>query len=305
MQQRKVAAEYFVDLTTELLHSPEHFCIKVNQLTQDGNQNPAVIVSLATSAALETETTARFTTTMANILKGSLLPLTNRKVDSKLDSKITESRETVRSLIEAYSNIQDKKIATAAAKHQDVQLQESTNWLLVNAVKTFTAFNASLTNLQSALKDCTYALVSQDDKTINSLFQTARARFNEEHQEDLNAFLHDVTSAPEAVKDLKSDYRSNTAVIHLIKNPNQHVRVIKRLRDEHFTEATLLDIFEYKMKYDALQAIIKNQKKSEKHSQSAPTINYQIGVLNNNGTITANSYEQLTAPTTVKQIENE
>ena len=59
------------------------------------------------------------------------------------------------------------------------------------------------------------------------------------------------------------------------------------------------------MKYDALQAIIKNQKKSEKHSQYAPTINYQIGVLNNNGTITANSYEQLTDPTTVKQIENE
>ena len=148
-------------------------------------------------------------------------------------------------------------------------------------------------------------LVSQDDKTIKSIFENSRARFNEEHQEDLNAFLHDVISAPEAVKDLKSDYRSNTAVIHFIKNPDQPVRVIKRLRDEHFTEGTLLDIFEYKMKYDALQAIIKNQKKSEKHSQSAPTINYQIGVLNNNGTITANSYKQLTAPTTVKQIENE
>lgn len=305
MQQRRVAAEYFVDLTTELLHTLEHFCVKVNQLTQDGNQNPAVIVALATAAALETDTTARFATTMVNILKGSLLPLSNSKIEPQLDSKITETRVLVRSLIEAYSNIPEKKIKEVAAAHADATLQESTTWTLVNAVKTFTAFNASLTNLQSALKDCTYALVSQDDKTINSLFQTARARFNEEHQEDLNAFLHDVTSATEAVKDLKSDYRSNTAVIHFIKNPDQPVRVIKRLRDEHFTEATLLDIFEYKMKYDALQAIIKNQKKSEKHSQSAPTINYQIGVLNNNGTITANSYEQLTAPTTVKQIENE
>ena len=89
MQQRKVAAEYFVDLTTELLHTLEHFCIKVNQLTQDGNQNPAVIVTLATAAALETDTTARFATTMVNILKGSLLPLSNSKIEPQLDSKIT------------------------------------------------------------------------------------------------------------------------------------------------------------------------------------------------------------------------
>lgn len=305
MQQRKVAAEYFVDLTKELLHTLEHFCVKVNQLTQDGNQNPAVIVALATAAALETDTTARFSSTMVNILKGSLLPLTNRNINLQLDAKITESREMVRSLIEAYSNIPEKKIKEVASAHTDATLQESTTWNLVNAVKAFTAFNASLTNLQSSLKDCTYALISQDDKTIKSLFETVSTRFNKEHQEDLDAFLHDVTSAPEAVKDLKSDYRSNAAVSHFIKNPDQPVRVIKRLRDEHFIEDTLLDLFEYKMKYDALQAIIKNQKKSEKHSQSAPTINYQIGVLNNNGTINANSYEQLPVSPQTKQIGNE
>lgn len=305
MQQRKVTAEYFVDLTTELFHTLEHFCVKVTQLTQDSNQNPAVIVSLATSAALETDTTARIASTMVSILKTSLLPLTNQQIEPQLDSKITESRELVRSLIEAFSNIPEKKISETASTHTDATLQETTTWHLLKAVKTFTAFNASLTNLQASLKDCAYALVSQTDKTIKSLFDAAVDRFNQEHKEDIHTFLHDITSAQEAVKDLKSDYRSNTAVNTFIKNPEQPVRVIKRLRDEHLTEYALLDLFEYKMKYDALQALIKQQKKSEKSQPSTTTINYQIGTLNNSGTITANSYEQLTAPTSAKQIENE
>ena len=304
MQQRKVAAEYFVDLTTELLHTLEHFCVKVNQLTQDGNQNPAVIVAIATAAALETDTTARFATTMVNILKGSLLPLTNRKVDSKLDSKITKSRETVRSLIEAYSNIQDKKIATAAAKHQDVQLQESTNWLLVNAVKTFTAFNASLTNLQSALKDCTYALICQDDKTIKTLFEQACKHYTEDHKQDLDAFLEDVTSAVEATKDLKNDYRQNAAVGLYIKNPNDPVRVIKRLRDNHTTESEALDLLEFQMKFAALQRLAKEQKSLGRSAQTGnTTIHLQVETLNNSGVINNNTWEGLPQGATPPQIE--
>ncbi len=53
-----------------------------------------------------------------------------------------------------------------------------TFWLLASAMPTLTAFTQSLSSLQVALKDCTYALLGESDTDIKRLFQASSESAN-------------------------------------------------------------------------------------------------------------------------------
>ena len=277
MQQRQKAGEYFADLTDSLSASLDTFISKTNSLMQDGNANPAIFIALAVAAALETDHVAGMASAMTRVLKTALLPLSDRKINKDLEKRLSQSHSLVQNLVSAVGSTTEKQAVEAAQKHQNQQLRESTLWLLASAMPTLTAFTQSLSNLQVALKDCTYALLGESDADIKRLFQASSERYEAEHTVQLESFLQDDLDPAETLRDLKSDYRQNPAVALYIKSSTDIPHIIHKLREQQQTESVLLDLYEYRMKQKALQSRISKQRKKK------AVIN--IEHLTNNGVI--------------------
>ena len=277
MQQRQKAGEYFADLTDSLSSSLDTFISKTNSLMQDGNANPAIFIALAVAAALETDHVAGMASAMTRVLKTALLPLSERKINKDLENRLSQAHNLVQNLVSAVGSTTEKQAVEAARKHQNQQLRESTLWLLASAMPTLTAFTQSLSNLQVALKDCTYALLGESDADIKRLFQVSADRYEAEHTAQLDSFLQEDLDPAETLRDLKSDYRQNPAVALYIKSSTDIPHIIHKLREQQQTESVLLDLYEYRMKQKALQPRISKQRKKK------AVIN--IEHLTNNGVI--------------------
>lgn len=277
MQQRQKAGEYFADLTDSLSASLDTFISKTNSLMQDGNANPAIFIALAVAAALETDHVAGMASAMTRVLQTALLPLSDRKINKDLEKRLSQSHSLVQNLVSAVGSTTEKQAVEAAQKHQNQQLRESTLWLLASAMPTLTAFTQSLSNLQVALKDCTYALLGESDADIKRLFQVSADRYEAEHTAQLESFLQEDLDPAETLRDLKSDYRQNPAVALYIKSSTDIPHIIHKLREQQQTESVLLDLYEYRMKQKALQSRISKQRKKK------AVIN--IEHLTNNGVI--------------------
>lgn len=277
MQQRQKAGEYFADLTDSLSASLDTFINKTNSLMQDGNANPAIFIALAVAAALETDYVAGMASAMTRVLKTALLPLSDRKINKDLEKRLSQSHSLVQNLVSAVGSTTEKQAVEAAQKHQNQQLRESTLWLLASAMPTLTAFTQSLSNLQVALRDCTYALLGESDADIKRLFQASSERYEAEHTVQLESFLQEDLDPAETLRDLKSDYRQNPAVALYIKSSTDIPHIIHKLREQQQTESVLLDLYEYRMKQKALQSRISKQRKKK------AVIN--IEHLTNNGVI--------------------
>lgn len=277
MLQRQKAGEYFADLTDSLSASLDTFINKTNSLMQDGNANPAIFIALAVAAALETDHVAGMASAMTRVLKTALLPLSDRKINKDLEKRLSQSHSLVQNLVSAVGSTTEKQAVEAAQKHQNQQLRESTLWLLASAMPTLTAFTQSLSNLQVALKDCTYALLGESDADIKRLFQVSADRYEAEHTAQLESFLQEDLDPAETLRDLKSDYRQNPAVALYIKSSTDIPHIIHKLREQQQTESVLLDLYEYRMKQKALQSRISKQRKKK------AVIN--IEHLTNNGVI--------------------
>ena len=277
MQQRQKAGEYFADLTDSLSASLDTFITKTNSLMEDGNANPAIFIALAVAAALETDYVAGMASAMSRVLKTALLPLSDRKINKDLEKRLSQSHSLVQNLVSAVGSTTEKQAVEAARKHQNQQLRESTFWLLASAMPTLTAFTQSLSNLQVALKDCTYALLGESDADIKRLFQASSERYEAEHTAQLESFLQEDLDPAETLRDLKSDYRQNPAVALYIKSSTDIPHIIHKLREQQQTESVLLDLYEYRMKQKALQSRISKQRKKK------AVIN--IEHLTNNGVI--------------------
>lgn len=277
MLQRQKAGEYFADLTDSLSASLDTFISKTNSLMQDGNANPAIFIALAVAAALETDHVACMASAMSRVLKTALLPLSDRKINKDLENRLSQSHSLVQNLVSAVGSTTEKQVFEAAQKHQNQQLRESTLWLLASAMPTLTAFTQSLSNLQVALKDCTYALLGESDADIKRLFQASSERYEAEHTAQLESFLQEDLDPAETLRDLKSDYRQNPAVALYIKSSTDIPHIIHKLREQQQTESVLLDLYEYRMKQKALQSRISKQRKKK------AVIN--IEHLTNNGVI--------------------
>lgn len=277
MQQRQKAGEYFADLTDSLSVSLDTFISKTNSLMQDGNANPAIFIALAVAAALETDHVAGMASAMSRVLKTALLPLSERKINKDLEKRLSQAHNLVQNLVSAVGSTTEKQAVEAARKHQNQQLRESTFWLLASAMPTLTAFTQSLSNLQVALKDCTYALLGESDADIKRLFQASSERYEAEHTAQLESFLQEDLDPAETLRDLKSDYRQNPAVALYIKSSTDIPHIIHKLREQQQTESVLLDLYEYRMKQKALQSRISKQRKKK------AVIN--IEHLTNNGVI--------------------
>ena len=277
MQQRQKAGEYFADLTDSLSASLDTFITKTNSLMEDGNANPAIFIALAFAAALETDHVAGMASAMSRVLKTALLPLSDRKINKDLEKRLSQSHSLVQNLVSAVGSTTEKQAVEAARKHQNQQLRESTFWLLASAMPTLTAFTQSLSNLQVALKDCTYALLGESDADIKRLFQASSERYEAEHTAQLESFLQEDLDPAETLRDLKSDYRQNPAVALYIKSSTDIPHIIHKLREQQQTESVLLDLYEYRMKQKALQSRISKQRKKK------AVIN--IEHLTNNGVI--------------------
>ena len=277
MQQRQKAGEYFADLTDSLSASLDTFINKTNSLMQDGNANPAIFIALAVAAALETDHVAGMASAMSRVLKTALLPLSERKINKDLEKRLSQAHNLVQNLVSAVGSTTEKQAVEASRKHQNQQLRESTFWLLASAMPTLTAFTQSLSNLQVALKDCTYALLGESDADIKRLFQASSERYEAEHTAQLESFLQEDLDPAETLRDLKSDYRQNPAVALYIKSSTDIPHIIHKLREQQQTESVLLDLYEYRMKQKALQSRISKQRKKK------AVIN--IEHLTNNGVI--------------------
>lgn len=277
MLQRQKAGEYFADLTDSLSASLDTFINKTNSLMQDGNANPAIFIALAVAAALETDHVAGMASAMTRVLKTALLPLSDRKINKDLEKRLSQSHSLVQNLVSAVGSTTEKQAVEAAQKHQNQQLRESTLWLLASAMPTLTAFTQSISNLQVALKDCTYALLGESDADIKRLFQVSADRYEAEHTAQLDSFLKEDLDPAETLRDLKSDYRQNPAVALYIKSSTDIPHIIHKLREQQQTESVLLDLYEYRMKQKALQPRISKQRKKK------AVIN--IEHLTNNGVI--------------------
>lgn len=277
MLQRQKAGEYFADLTDSLSASLDTFINKTNSLMQDGNANPAIFIALAVAAALETDHVAGMASAMTRVLQTALLPLSDRKINKDLEKRLSQSHSLVQNLVSAVGSTTEKQAVEAAQKHQNQQLRESTLWLLASAMPTLTAFTQSLSNLQVALKDCTYALLGESDADIKRLFQVSADRYEAEHTAQLESFLQEDLDPAETLRDLKSDYRQNPAVALYIKSSTDIPHIIHKLREQQQTESVLLDLYEYRMKQKALQSRISKQRKKK------AVIN--IEHLTNNGVI--------------------
>ena len=277
MQQRQKAGEYFADLTDSLSSSLDTIITKTNSLMEDGNANPAIFFALAVAAALETDHVAGMASAMSRVLKTALLPLSDRKINKDLEKRLSQSHSLVQNLVSAVGSTTEKQAVEAARKHQNQQLRESTFWLLASAMPTLTAFTQSLSNLQVALKDCTYALLGESDADIKRLFQASSERYEAEHTAQLESFLQEDLDPAETLRDLKSDYRQNPAVALYIKSSTDIPHIIHKLREQQQTESVLLDLYEYRMKQKALQSRISKQRKKK------AVIN--IEHLTNNGVI--------------------
>ena len=277
MQQRQKAGEYFADLTDSLSSSLDTIITKTNSLMEDGNANPAIFIALAVAAALETDHVAGMASAMSRVLKTALLPLSDRKINKDLEKRLSQSHSLVQNLVSAVGSTTEKQAVEAARKHQNQQLRESTFWLLASAMPTLTAFTQSLSNLQVALKDCTYALLGESDADIKRLFQASSERYEAEHTAQLESFLQEDLDPAETLRDLKSDYRQNPAVALYIKSSTDIPHIIHKLREQQQTESVLLDLYEYRMKQKALQSRISKQRKKK------AVIN--IEHLTNNGVI--------------------
>lgn len=277
MLQRQKAGEYFADLTDSLSASLDTFINKTNSLMQDGNANPAIFIALAVAAALETDHVAGMASAMTRVLKTALLPLSDRKINKDLEKRLSQAHNLVQNLVSAVGSTTEKQAVEAAQKHQNQQLRESTLWLLASAMPTLTAFTQSLSNLQVALKDCTYALLGESDADIKRLFQVSADRYEAEHTAQLESFLQEDLDPAETLRDLKSDYRQNPAVALYIKSSTDIPHIIHKLREQQQTESVLLDLYEYRMKQKALQSRISKQRKKK------AVIN--IEHLTNNGVI--------------------
>lgn len=277
MQQRQKAGEYFADLTDSLSASLDTFITKTNSLMEDGNANPAIFIALAVAAALETDHVAGMASAMSRVLKTALLPLSERKINKDLEKRLSKAHSLVQNLVSAVGSTTEKQAVEAARKHQNQQLRESTFWLLASAMPTLTAFTQSLSNLQVALKDCTYALLGESDADIKRLFQASSERYEAEHTAQLESFLQEDLDPAETLRDLKSDYRQNPAVALYIKSSTDIPHIIHKLREQQQTESVLLDLYEYRMKQKALQSCISKQRKKK------AVIN--IEHLTNNGVI--------------------
>ena len=277
MQQRQKAGEYFADLTDSLSSSLDTFISKTNSLMQDGNANPAIFIALAVAAALETDHVAGMASAMTRVLKTALLPLSERKINKDLENRLSQAHNLVQNLVSAVGSTTEKQAVEAARKHQNQQLRESTLWLLASAMPPLTAFTQSLSNLQVALKDCTYALLGESDADIKRLFQVSADRYEAEHTAQLDSFLQEDLDPAETLRDLKSDYRQNPAVALYIKSSTDIPHIIHKLREQQQTESVLLDLYEYRMKQKALQPRISKQRKKK------AVIN--IEHLTNNGVI--------------------
>ena len=263
MLQRQKAGEYFADLTDSLSSSLDTFINKTNSLMQDGNANPAIFIALAVAAALETDHVAGMASAMTRVLKTALLPLSDRKINKDLEKRLSQSHSLVQNLVSAVGSTTEKQAVEAAQKHQNQQLRESTLWLLASAMPTLTAFTQSLSNLQVALKDCTYALLGESDADIKRLFQVSADRYEAEHTAQLESFLLEDLDPAETLRDLKSDYRQNPAVALYIKSSTDIPHIIHKLREQQQTESVLLDLYEYRMKQKALQSRISKQRKKK------------------------------------------
>lgn len=263
MLQRQKAGEYFADLTDSLSASLDTFISKTNSLMQDGNANPAIFIALAVAAALETDHVACMASAMSRVLKTALLPLSDRKINKDLENRLSQSHSLVQNLVSAVGSTTEKQAFEAAQKHQNQQLRESTLWLLASAMPTLTAFTQSLSNLQVALKDCTYALLGESDADIKRLFQASSERYEAEHTAQLESFLQEDLDPAETLRDLKSDYRQNPAVALYIKSSTDIPHIIHKLREQQQTESVLLDLYEYRMKQKALQSCISKQRKKK------------------------------------------
>ena len=263
MLQRQKAGEYFADLTDSLSASLDTFINKTNSLMQDGNANPAIFIALAVAAALETDHVAGMASAMTRVLKTALLPLSDRKINKDLEKRLSQSHSLVQNLVSAVGSTTEKQAVEAAQKHQNQQLRESTLWLLASAMPTLTAFTQSLSNLQVALKDCTYALLGESDADIKRLFQASSERYEAEHTAQLESFLQEDLDPAETLRDLKSDYRQNPAVALYIKSSTDIPHIIHKLREQQQTESVLLDLYEYRMKQKALQSCISKQRKKK------------------------------------------
>ena len=277
MQQRQKAGEYFADLTDSLSASLDTFINKTNSLMQDGNANPAIFIALAVAAALETDHVAGMASAMSRVLKTALLPLSERKINKDLEKRLSQAHNLVQNLVSAVGSTTEKQAVEASRKHQNQQLRESTFWLLASAMPTLTAFTQSLSNLQVALKDCTYALLGESDADIKRLFQASSERYEAEHTAQLESFLQEDLDPAETLRYLKSDYRQNPAVALYIKSSTDIPHIIHKLREQQQTESVLLDLYEYRMKQKALQSRISKQRKKK------AVIN--IEHLTNNGVI--------------------
>lgn len=263
MQQRQKAGEYFADLTDSLSASLDTFITKTNSLMEDGNANPAIFIALAVAAALETDHVAGMASAMSRVLKTALLPLSERKINKDLEKRLSQAHNLVQNLVSAVGSTTEKQAVEAARKHQNQQLRESTFWLLASAMPTLTAFTQSLSNLQVALKDCTYALLGESDADIKRLFQASSERYEAEHTAQLESFLQEDLDPAETLRDLKSDYRQNPAVALYIKSSTDIPHIIHKLREQQQTESVLLDLYEYRMKQKALQSRISKQRKKK------------------------------------------
>ena len=277
MLQRQKAGEYFADLTDSLSASLDTFINKTNSLMQDGNANPAIFIALAVAAALETDHVAGMASAMSRVLKTALLPLSERKINKDLEKRLSQAHNLVQNLVSAVGSTTEKQAVEASRKHQNQQLRESTFWLLASAMPTLTAFTQSLSNLQVALKDCTYALLGESDADIKRLFQASSERYEAEHTAQLESFLQEDLDPAETLRYLKSDYRQNPAVALYIKSSTDIPHIIHKLREQQQTESVLLDLYEYRMKQKALQSRISKQRKKK------AVIN--IEHLTNNGVI--------------------
>lgn len=303
VKQRQVAADYFIDLTDALADTLQDFCEKSDILIHDGNSNPAILITFATAAALETDHAAKVASTMATILRDSLLPITDHTLNENLLPSISRSSALLQTLVSSYANIPETKAVKAAEAHKNLTLQEATLWHLTKAVALFSAFAESLTTIQMALKDYNYAQLSQTDKEIKRIFDSLIDRYASEHQKDIQNYISDVTSAVDAIHDLKSDYRTNPAVAQYIKSSSDLPKIIRNLRETHQTESILPDFLAFVTKYETLQNLAKKQKKAAKSQPPIQaTVNLNIDHFINNGTFTDNS---VTLPPKESKLLNE
>lgn len=290
VKQRQVAADYFIDLTDALTKTLQDFCEKSDLLIHDGNSNPAILITFATAAALETDHAAKIAGTMAAILKDSLLPITGRTLNENLQPSITKTSALLQTLVSSYFNIPEAKAIKAAQAHKNANLQEATIWHLTKAVTLFSAFAESLNNIQISLKDYNYAQLSQTDKEIKHIFDILLSRYAAEHEKELHAYTTEITSASDAIHDLKSDYRTNPAVAQYIKTTSDLPKIIRNLRETHQTESILPDFLAFVTKHELLQDLAKKQKKAAKPQPPIQaTVNLNIDHFINNGTFTDNS----------------